>query len=165
MAGHVILRKHISRALRFRHKNRWSKTTLLKRWQSIFIFHWSVAYGILDETIILFSINVLWKEAKIYMFCWLQIKKTGCGGTIFPIRYRMDKFCMLMCYWKAFHIWRFRSIQYINIILSIMLKLWIPLWGLGFNCESVYPYMSLCLGDNESTKQWHHCTFEWAGLS
>ena len=39
---------------------------------------------------------------------------------------------------------------------SVMLKLCIPLCGLGFTWERVNPYMSLCLGDNELTKQWHH---------
>ena len=43
-----------------------------------------------------------------------------------------------------------------NIILSIMLKLCIPLCGLGFTWERVNPYMFLYLGDNELTKQWHH---------
>ena len=31
--------------------------------------------------------------------------------------------------------------------------------GLGFTWERVNPYMSLCLCDSESTKQWHHCSF------
>ena len=61
----------------------------------------------------------------------------------------------------TFHIWRFWSSQYINIILSVIMKLCIPLCGLGITWERLNPYMSLCLGDNESTKQWHHCS--WVG--
>ena len=62
-----------------------------------------------------------------------------------PPQYRTANFYILRCLWKTFHICRFWSFQYINIILSVMLKLCIPLCGLGFTWERVNPYMSLCL--------------------